>query len=66
MLGSRARKCACGRRDTPGVASAFDELVARADLADRPSRLFADLEPVVRARGFGDVLDEWAELDLVR
>jgi hypothetical protein len=48
------------------VASAFDELVARADLADRPSRLFADLEPVVRARGFGDVLDEWAELDLVR
>lgn len=41
-----------------------DHLLAA--LADRPSRLFAELEVVVRARGFGDVLDAWDELDLIR
>jgi len=36
-------------------------------LTDRPSALFADLEPEARARGFGDVLDAWGDdLELVR
>jgi hypothetical protein len=35
-------------------------------LADRPSRLFAELEPVVRAKGFGAVIDSWDDLDVVR
>lgn len=35
-------------------------------LIERPSRLFGQLETVARAEGFGDVLDAWDELDLVR
>lgn len=35
-------------------------------LTDRPSTLFGQLEPVVRVKGFGDVLDAWDDLDLVR
>jgi predicted nucleotidyltransferase len=35
-------------------------------LTERPSMLFPDLEAVARAKGFGDVLDAWDELDLVR
>jgi hypothetical protein len=35
-------------------------------LTGRPSLLFAELEPVVRANGFGDVIDAWADLDVVR
>jgi hypothetical protein len=35
-------------------------------LTDRPSRLFPELERVARAKGFGDVLDAWDGLDLVR
>lgn len=35
-------------------------------LTERPSMLFPDLEAVARANGFGDVLDAWDELDLVR
>lgn len=35
-------------------------------LTERPSMLFPDLEIVARANGFGDVLDAWDELDLVR
>ena len=35
-------------------------------LADRPSRLFGELELVARAKGFADVLDAWDDLDLIR
>ncbi len=35
-------------------------------LSDRPSTLFAELETVVRDRGFGDVLDTWDELPFIR
>jgi hypothetical protein len=28
--------------------------------------LFPDIETVARAEGFGDVLDAWEDLDLVR
>lgn len=35
-------------------------------LVDRPSRLYAELEAVVRAKGFGDVLDAWGDLEAVR
>lgn len=35
-------------------------------LTDRPSMLFPELERVVRAKGFGDVLDAWDDLDLLR
>lgn len=35
-------------------------------LTQRPSMLFPDLEIVARTNGFGDVLDVWDELDLVR
>ena len=35
-------------------------------LAERPSSLFAELEPVVRAKGFGAVIDAWDDLDVVR
>ncbi|GAA1897500.1 hypothetical protein [Asanoa iriomotensis] len=35
-------------------------------MADRPSSLFPDLEVVARAGGFGDVLDAWPNLDLIR
>jgi hypothetical protein len=41
-----------------------DHLIAA--LTERPSMLFPDLEAVARAKGFGDVLDAWDELDLVR
>lgn len=41
-----------------------DHLIAA--LAERPSTLFPDLEIVARAKGFGDVLDAWDELDLAR
>ncbi|MGY0235292.1 hypothetical protein [Longispora urticae] len=38
-----------------------------AGLTSQPSTLFADLERVVRAGGYGDVLDSWgSELDLLR
>jgi predicted nucleotidyltransferase len=34
---------------------------------DNPLALFRDLEPLVRARGFGDVVDDWGtEIELVR
>jgi hypothetical protein len=36
------------------------------NLTERPSLLFGELEVVARAKGFGDVLDEWDELDLLR
>jgi len=36
------------------------------NLTERPSRLFPDLEVVARANGFGDVLDSWDELHLIR
>ncbi|MBV1851390.1 hypothetical protein [Catellatospora tritici] len=36
-------------------------------LTEQPSALFPDLETVVRAKGYGDVLDSWGpELDLLR
>jgi hypothetical protein len=35
-------------------------------VAERPSTLFAELERAARAKGFGDVLDAWDELDLLR
>ncbi|HTF10201.1 MAG TPA: nucleotidyltransferase domain-containing protein [Asanoa sp.] len=35
-------------------------------IADRPSALFTDLERVARARGFGDVVDGWDDLSLLR
>jgi Nucleotidyltransferase domain len=35
-------------------------------LTDRPSALFAQLEVVAREKGFGDVIDEWDDLDLLR
>jgi hypothetical protein len=35
-------------------------------LTERPSMLFPELERVARAKGLGDVLDEWDDLDLVR
>lgn len=35
-------------------------------LTEQPSRLFPDLEIVARATGFGDVLDAWDELHLLR
>lgn len=41
-----------------------DYLIAA--LTERPSMLFHDLEVVARGKGFGDVLDAWDELDLVR
>jgi hypothetical protein len=42
-----------------------DELPAR--LAAGPAGLFADLEPLARDRGHGDVIDAWGdELDLIR
>lgn len=41
-----------------------DELVAA--LTDRPAGLFCVLEPIARAKGFGDVLDGWDDLDLLR
>jgi hypothetical protein len=41
-----------------------DYLIAA--LTERPSMLFRDIEAVARAKGYGDVLDAWDELDLVR
>jgi hypothetical protein len=35
-------------------------------LTERPSMLFPELEHVARAKGFGDVLDAWGDLDLLR
>jgi hypothetical protein len=35
-------------------------------LTARPSTLFPELERVARAKGFGDVLDAWDDLDVVR
>jgi predicted nucleotidyltransferase len=35
-------------------------------LTDQPSTLFPELERVARAKGFGDVLDAWNDLDLLR
>jgi predicted nucleotidyltransferase len=35
-------------------------------LAQRPLSLFADVEALARARGHGDVLDEWDDLELLR
>lgn len=34
-------------------------------LLDRPSRLYRELEKAVRAKGFGDVLDSWDDLESV-
>jgi hypothetical protein len=41
-----------------------DELVAT--LTDRPAAMFGGLERIARARGFGDVLDGWDDLHLLR
>lgn len=35
-------------------------------LTEQPSALFPELERVARAKGFGDVLDAWDDLDLLR
>lgn len=35
-------------------------------LTEHPAVLFGDLETVARAKGFGDVVDAWDELDLIR
>ena|SRR5947209_4643627 len=35
-------------------------------LTAQPSTLFPELERVAREKGFGDVLDEWDDLDLLR
>jgi hypothetical protein len=35
-------------------------------LTERPSLLFGELETIARANGFGDVLDAWDELELLR
>jgi len=35
-------------------------------LTGQPSTLFAELELIVREKGFGDVLDEWDDLSLLR
>jgi len=37
-----------------------------AGLGERPSKLFGDLERLARSRGFGDVFDQWPQLDLIR
>jgi hypothetical protein len=37
-----------------------------ATLTGRASKLFPELELVAREKGFGDVLDEWDELELLR
>ncbi len=34
-------------------------------LRERPSALFAELERVVRAKGFADVVDDWDDLDVL-
>lgn len=36
------------------------------DVTAQPSALFPELERVAREKGFGDVLDEWDDLDLLR
>lgn len=43
-----------------------DHLIAA--VTDRPSLLLRDLEPLARAEGFGDVIDDWGDeaLDLMR
>ena len=35
-------------------------------LTTQPSRLFAELEVVAREKGFGELIDSWDELDLLR
>jgi hypothetical protein len=42
---------------------AADHLIST--LTVQPSLLFVELERVVRAKGFGDVLDAWDDLDLL-
>ena len=37
-----------------------------ATLLDRPSRLFPELEKLARAKGLGDVLDSWDDLEVIR